>query len=94
VAKLASKEELYRAIKTNIYVMQKLLEGAGEATQRFVMAHKLNEQLIKIWERYEEREEPQPGEISLREVLDRIVALDDKKEVVSYEQESKTYIAS
>jgi hypothetical protein len=26
--------------------------------------------------------------------LDRIVALDDKKEVVSYEQESKTYIAS
>lgn len=77
VAKLASKEALYHEIKCTIYEMRKLLEEEPESARRFAMLSKLNEQLIKIWEKQEEKEAPPEDTITLREVMDRIVALDE-----------------
>jgi len=70
IAKYASKEGIYAEIKRNLVLMDEILSTADDSREQFLMAEKINGQLMKIWENAQEtatNEEP-----FMKQILDRI----------------------
>ena len=90
IMKLTSKREILEEVKRNLVTMQALSEEEEEAPRRFFMQLKLTELFLKLYEKHEEQVEEREDDLTMRQLLDRICALDDKKEVVSNESPSET----
>lgn len=70
LAKLASKKGIYAEIKRNLVLMDNILSTSPDEREQFLMAEKINTQLMKLWEKA--RTEQEENGFSIAKLLEKI----------------------